>query len=310
MAEQGSVGLVGLGAMGWPMAARLHGAGFIVHGYDVRPGLAQRMADEVGGRAAATLAALGQACDVVITMLPNSAIVEQVLFGDGGLAPAMRRGGLLIEMSSGVPAQTVALGARLAERGLRIIDAPVSGGVKRAVTGELAIMAGGAGSDVDQAEPILRAMGKSILRTGALGSGQAMKALNNLVSAAGFLVGVEAMLIGSKFGLDPAVMVDVLNASSGRNNSTEAKFKQFVLSGSYGSGFALDLMVKDLGIALEVARQTQTAAPLSALCRELWASAAAVLGPGQDHTAITRFSEMLAATRLQPAERAGTGEPG
>jgi 3-hydroxyisobutyrate dehydrogenase len=125
-----------------------------------------------------------------------------------------------------------------------------------------------------------------------------MKALNNLVSAAGFLVGVEALLVGQRFGLDPATMVEVLNASTGRNNSTDRKFAQFVLSRGFDSGFGLDLMVKDLSIALQVARETGTAAPLSALCREMWAAAAATLGPGQDHTALARFSEGLAGVEL------------
>jgi len=305
MPEAMNVGLVGIGAMGWPMGARLVGAGFALHAHDARPGQAAKFAAEVGGLDAGSLAALGAACDVVITMLPNSAIVEEVLFGqDGkdGLAAHMRKGGLIIEMSSGVPSRTVAMAPRLAEYGLAIIDAPVSGGVKRAVTGELAIMAENAAADVDRAEPVLKPMAKAVVRTGALGTGQAMKALNNMVSAAGFLVGVEAMLIGSKFGLDPAVMVDVLNVSSGSTNSSQVKYKPFVLTRAFNAGFSLDLMVKDLGIAMDVARETGTAAPLSALTRELWAAGQAILGPGQDHTAITRFAEMLAHATLGEKE--------
>ena len=125
-----------------------------------------------------------------------------------------------------------------------------------------------------------------------------MKALNNLVSAGGFMIGIEALLIGQRFGLDPALMVDVLNASTGMTNSSQKKFKQFVLSRQFNSGFGLDLMVKDLGIALEVGRETTTPTPMAALVRELWASAAGLLGPGQDHTAVARFSEQLAGTTL------------
>jgi 3-hydroxyisobutyrate dehydrogenase len=140
-------------------------------------------------------------------------------------------------------------------------------------------------------------MGTTITRTGGVGSAHAMKALNNLVSAGGFLIGIEALLIGQRFGLDPALMVDVLNASTGMNNSTQKKFRQFVLSRRFDSGFGLDLMVKDLSIALGVAEDTATAAPFSRLCRELWASASAVLGPGQDHTDLARFSETLAGAQ-------------
>jgi 3-hydroxyisobutyrate dehydrogenase len=125
-----------------------------------------------------------------------------------------------------------------------------------------------------------------------------MKALNNLVSAGGFLIATEALLIGQRFGLDPALMVDVLNASTGMNNSTQKKLKQFVLSRSFDSGFGLDLMAKDLSIALEVARDTATPSPFAALCHEMWASAAALLGPGQDHTAIAQLSEKLTGTVL------------
>jgi 3-hydroxyisobutyrate dehydrogenase len=147
-------------------------------------------------------------------------------------------------------------------------------------------------------EPLLKAMGTSIHRCGAVGAGQAMKALNNLVSGAGFLIGIEALLIGQRFGLDTALMVDVLNASTGMNNSTQKKFKQFVLSRRFDSGFGLDLMVKDLTIALEVGRDTNTATPFAALCREMWASAATLLGPGQDHTALAQLSETLNGTAL------------
>lgn len=292
------IGLVGLGAMGWPMGACLVRAGYTVIGYDERLEQRDRFAANAGGVAAISLHDLGARSNVVITMLPNSAVVNDVLFGADGLAAAMGAGKILIEMSSGVPVSTRDIGERLASQGIRIVDAPVSGGVKRAVTGELAIMVGGEAIDIDAVDPILKAMGKSVLRTGVLGTGQAMKALNNLVSAAGFLVGVEALLIGRAAGLDPAVMVDVLNNSSGRNNSSEVKFKQFVLSRSFASGFSLDLMVKDLGIALQVAHETHTAAPFSALCREMWGSASAVLGPGHDHTALARFSEKLAGLTL------------
>jgi 3-hydroxyisobutyrate dehydrogenase len=126
-----------------------------------------------------------------------------------------------------------------------------------------------------------------------------MKALNNLVSAGGFLIGVEALLIGSKFGIDPDTMVDILNVSTGTNNSTQKKFKPFVLSRKFDSGFALSLMVKDLSIALDVARENGVNTPFASLCRELWASASAILGPQADHTAVALLSEALAGSRIE-----------
>jgi 3-hydroxyisobutyrate dehydrogenase len=179
-----------------------------------------------------------------------------------------------------------------------MVDAPVSGGVPRARTGELAIMYGGPAATLERVRPALSSMGTTITPVGEVGSAHAMKALNNLVSAGGFLIGVEAMLIGQQFGLDPNVIVDVLNASTGMNNSTQKKFKQFVLSRQFNSGFGLDLMVKDLGIALGIATDTGTPTPFASLCRELWASAGKTLGKGQDHTAVARLSEQLAGVEL------------
>ena len=202
--------------------------------------------------------------------------------------------------TAGAPGETRLLAARVAEAGGVMIDAPVSGGVPRAKTGELAIMVGGDDATVERVRPLLESMGTSILRTGGVGSAHAMKALNNLVSAGGFLIGIEALLIGQRFGLDPALMVDVLNASTGMNNSSQKKFKQYVLSRQFDSGFGLDLMLKDVSIALGVARDTATPAPFSALCRELSAACAAMLGPGADHTELAKLSERLAGVELAP----------
>jgi 3-hydroxyisobutyrate dehydrogenase len=291
------VGFVGIGNMGWPMAANLVRAGFGVAAADAAPGRAAAFAAEAGGRAAGTAEAAGDA-DALVTMLPTSGHVAEVI---GEVQDVLAPGCLVIEMSSGVPATTKALAAGLAGRGVALIDCPVSGGVARARTGELAIMAGGDEEQLRRAEPVLAAMSTSVHRCGGVGAGQAMKALNNLVSAGGFLIGVEALLIGQRFGLDPAVMVDVLNSATGMNNSTQKKFRQYVLSRRFDSGFGLDLMVKDLSIALEIGRDAGAATPFAALCREMWSGAASMLGPGQDHTALARFSEALAGAELTDA---------
>lgn len=297
------VGLIGIGSMGWPMAARLAQAGYAVTVYDAAPGQADRFAQEVGGQAAATCAALAAQSDIVFTMLPTSAIVEQVLSGEQGVLAGLRPGSVVVDMSSGVPAHTQRLAQAVAAAGSQMVDAPVSGGVPRARSGDLAIMFGGPAATLERVRPALSAMGTSITAVGEVGSAHAMKALNNLVSAGGFLIGVEAMLIGQQFGLDPEVIVDVLNASTGMNNSTQKKFKQFVLSRQFNSGFGLDLMVKDLGIALGIATDTGTPTPFAALCRELWAAAGKTLGKGQDHTAVARLSEQLAGVELAARKR-------
>jgi 3-hydroxyisobutyrate dehydrogenase len=293
-----AVGVIGIGRMGWPMAACLCRAGFSVMVADLDPTRVERFIAEHGGHAAVSNRDAADQADFVITVLPTSAQVADVVArGEASVLAGLRPGSVVIEMSSGHPSVTRELAQRVAELGSHMIDAPVSGGVARARSGTLAIMAGGEVTAIDRALPVLEAMG-TVLRTGGIGSGQAMKALNNLVSAAGFLIGIEALLAGKRYGLDPATMVDVLNQSSGTSNSSQRKFKQFVLSRRFDSDFGLDLMVKDVSIALDVARETATPTPFAALCRELWAAAAATLGPGQDHTAMARFSERLAGTEL------------
>ena len=299
MADKPSVGFVGVGNMGWPMAACLVRAGFTVHVNDSRREIANNFVQQIGGSAPDTLRQLAAESDVVITMLPTSAIVRHVLAtGEDTLMAGLRPGTVVIEMSSGEPTVTQELAERVRELGADLIDAPVSGGVPRAKTGELAIMAGGDGAVIDRVLPVLEAMGTSVLRTGGIGSGQAMKALNNLVSAGGFLIGIEALLIGQRFGLDPAVMVDVLNAATGMNNSTQKKFKQFVLSRKFNAGFTMGMLAKDLSIALQVGRETDTPAPLSALCKEMVASAQAMFGSDADHTEMAKLCERLVGTQL------------
>ena len=158
-------------------------------------------------------------------------------------------------------------------------------------------MVGGEPAIVEACRPLLRLFGQQIFLTGPLGSGHAMKALNNLVSAAGLLAAAEAVLIGRNFGIDATLMIDVLNASTGRNNATENKFKQFILSGDFSSGFALSLMVKDLTTAVDLGRETATNAPFSAACRDVWVQAQAALAPDADHTAVFRWLEMQAPAR-------------
>ena len=298
MRAKPTIGFVGVGSMGWPMAALLHKAGYPLQIVDASSERAQAFAKEFGGTVAASNRALAAASDIIITILPTSAIVQAVLEGPDGVLAGLRKDAVVVEMSSGVPTITRSLAEQVAAVGAHMVDAPVSGGVPRAKTGELAIMFGGSEAILERVRPVLSCMGTSITRTGDVGSAHAMKALNNLVSAGGFLIGVEALMIGKRFGLDPSAMVDVLNSSTGMNNSTQKKFKQFVLSGQYNAGFGLDLMVKDLSIALEIGRDTNTPTPFSALCREMWASCAAMLGPGQDHTAIAKLTETLAGDTL------------
>lgn len=288
-----TIAFIGLGAMGLPMARNLARAGYALRGFDIRREMADQFAGETLAMASASPAECVDGADVAITILPTSDIVEKVAFGENGIASARLKPSLLIEMTSGVPERTRAIGERLAVNGIAVIDAPVSGGVARAASGELAIMVGGDVADMDRAQPILQVMGKTITHVGDLGAGQALKALNNLVSAAGLLIAAEAVWVAKKFGLDAERVVDVLNNSSGMNNSTRTKLKPFVLSGSYASGFGLDLMVKDLNIALDLAGSLHAQTPFAQACLAQWENAARVLGPGRDHTEIAKLAASL-----------------
>jgi 3-hydroxyisobutyrate dehydrogenase len=299
MADQPTVGFIGVGNMGWPMAACLVKAGFPVLVNDSRRETALNFVQQIGGTAPDSLKQLAEGADVIVTMLPTSVIVEHVLSGgDDNIFAGLKPGTVLIDMTSGVPSHTQALAEKVKALGSAMVDAPVSGGVPRAKTGQLAIMVGGEGKDIDRVFPVLSAMGTSVLRTGGIGSGQAMKALNNLVSTGGFLIGIEALLIGQRFGLDAGVMTDVLNAATGMNNSTQKKFRQYVLSRKFDAGFTMGLLLKDLSIALQVGRETGTAAPLSALVKEMIVSAESMFGANADHTEMAKLCERLAGDEL------------
>jgi 3-hydroxyisobutyrate dehydrogenase len=293
IAPPAPIALIGLGTMGLPMGQRLLAAGFVVRGADLSAD-ARAAFSQVGGTPFARAAEASAGTSAVITMLPDGRIVREALLGANGAAAALPAGLLVIDMSSSAPTDTQALGRDLAERGIALIDAPVSGGVRRARDGTLAIMAGGPAGQIERAMPVLRAMGEKIIPTGPLGSGHAMKALNNYVSAAGLVAACEALLIGEKFGLRPETIADVLNASTGRNNSTEVKLKPFVIPRNFSAGFALALMAKDLRTAADLAAHLGVRAEGVAAAAELWSAAMRELGAGADHTEIFRYLEDVA----------------
>ena len=292
------IGFVGLGMMGAPMAERLSQAGYQLFLADAdharESALVTRLgATRLDGGSAASL-------DLLITMLPNSNIVESVLLGDGrtgGLARSLPAGATVIDMSSSEPARSRRLAETLSELRLDYLDAPVSGGVKRAIDGSLAILVGGDKDVLAGYHVVLTQMGKTIFHIGAAGTGHAAKALNNYVSAAALVATVEALHVATRFGIDPAVMTDVLNASSGRSNTTENKVKQFMLSGTFASGFALQLMNKDVKIARALADGVGYPMQLGETCSEMWDEAAQRSTPATDHTEMYR---LLAARDSEP----------
>ncbi|WP_248310328.1 NAD(P)-dependent oxidoreductase [Bosea sp. 117] len=286
------IGFVGIGNMGQPMAGHLVKAGWEVAVYDTDLAKAAAFAAAQGCAHIGSLAELGARSDVVVLMLPDGKIVRRVVLGvdEAGdhLLAGMAKGGSFIDMSSSAPVGTRELGAELAQKGYGLIDAPVSGGVKGAVAGTLAIMVGGDEALAARFDSLLSAMGRRF-HVGPLGSGHAAKVLNNYVSAAGLAAAAEALLVAQRFGIDGGVLVDVLNASTGRNNSTENKFKQYVLNSAYNSGFSLDLMVKDIQLAMEVAEACAAPTELGHSTLEIWEAAQSWTGSNADHTEFARF---------------------
>ncbi len=274
---------VGIGNMGSPMAANLVRAGFAVIAVDVDANRAAQWAAFNGARSARSLGEVAGELDAIVTMLPTGREVREVLTGPDLLSGA-QPGLVAVDMSSADPVGTRALGARLAGSNLALVDAPVSGGVPRAVAGTLAIMIGGDAERVERVRPVLAAMGDRLCEVGALGNGHAMKALNNFVAGTAFVAASEAMVVGERFGLDPGVMMDVMNASTGRCFNTEMVMKQHVVSGEFASGFALGLLAKDVGIADSLAGAMHHSAPLAALVAKLLAEAREAIGATVDHT--------------------------
>jgi 3-hydroxyisobutyrate dehydrogenase len=260
---------------------------------DANPAAVARLAGRVECEVPASLPELARSVPLVITMLPDGNVVKEVLLGPSGMAQGLAAGSVVIDMSSSRPAGTRELSATLAAAGITLIDAPVSGGVRKAVEGTLAIMAGGEAAAIERCQPVLSAMGK-VFPTGGSGTGHAMKALNNYLSAVALAATAEAVLAGERFGIDPRVMIEILNSSTGRNTATEQKFPAHVLPRTFNSGFALALMTKDLAIALELAREVGTPAQLLNDCAQLYEQALGQLGSAADNTDVVRYLESQA----------------
>jgi 3-hydroxyisobutyrate dehydrogenase len=283
-AAPATVGFIGLGNMGVPMVTNLVAAGHPVVASDLSPDARERAA-AAGATAVVTAREVAARSGVVILMLPDSNVVQAVV---GDIAGSLAPGSLVIDMSSSEPLRTRALAAQLAETDIRLVDAPVSGGVSGAVKGSLTIMVGGEPADVDEAAAVLAPMGR-VVRAGGIGAGHAIKALNNLLSATHLWITAEAMEVGERFGLDPATMLEVFNSSSGRSGSTENKFPNFILPGTYDSGFGLRLMLKDMRIAVQLGEQVGMPSVLGSDAVGLWAKAAEGLDPAADHTRIAEW---------------------
>ena len=278
------VAFIGVGNMGKPMAANVARGGHEVFLYDADPSRASAVAAEIG---AAPLRHLREAAvaKVIVTMLPDGHVVRAVTLGDGGIASAAPPGTIVIDMSSSQPMITRSTGAALKLRDIALIDAPVSGGVAKAATGTLTIMIGSDNaSALAEAKPVLSCMGTTFFEVGGLGAGHAAKALNNVVAAANYAVLAEAMLTAERYGIEPGMFVDIVSASTGQSFLSSVVMKNFVLTKTFDTGFAVGLLAKDAAIAAELCTELGFDAPHIELASRRWAQARDALGAGEDNS--------------------------
>lgn len=293
-----TIGFIGLGNMGAPMAGRLLDAGYSLVLHDAREAAAGSLRAR-GAAWATTPAEVAAAAQTVITILPTSREVRQVLTGPKGLLDALRPGSLLLEMTSADPSVTRELAAEVAARGSALIDAPVSGGVRGATEGTLAIMVGGDPALLERARPVLARMGKNIFHAGPVGAGHAIKLVNNMCSGGILALTIEAVAVAARSGVDPARAVEIIQASSGRSNASDYKFPRFILTGGFDAGFAIRLMMKDLDGYGRLAQEAGVPSPVARAAAEIYRLAMARGMGEQDHTAIARLIEEWAGVSLR-----------
>jgi len=297
-ASDTKIAFVGLGLMGIPMAKNLLKAGYQIAGFDLNPEVAAKFLDDKGFQFVSSPVQAIQDANLTILMLPDSTIVDALLWGSNGsagIATELRKNSYLIDMSSSSPISSKENNQKLEKLAIKFVDAPVSGGVKKAMDGSLAIIVGGKKEYFGEIHPLLECMGKSIVHVGDAGAAHAVKALNNYVSAAGLIAASEALNAANKFGLDPHVVNQVFNASTGRNNTTENKVENFMLNDAFNSGFSLALMRKDVQIALNFIENMNCYASLAKQCVLTAKEADEKLGKGADHTSM--FDYVRSAAR-------------
>lgn len=283
------IAFLGLGAIGEPMASHLAHEPFVLTVWNRSADKAREFGAKYGVRVAATAAEAVVGADVVISCVPSSREVEELVIG--GVAQAMREGSILVDCTSGDPSTSRRVAESLAPRRIAFVDAPVSGGVKGAIAGTLTIMCGGAESDIDRVRPVLEAFGKKIIRCGDIGAGDAVKAMNQALLAIHIWSAGEALAVLSKLGVDTQVALDVINGSSGRSNSSENLFPERVMTRAFPRTFKLALLDKDVRIAAGIAEENGIEAPLMELTTRLFAEARKILGEEADHVEAVRVIE-------------------
>ncbi len=300
-----SVGFIGLGVMGLPMAMNLSKAGYSVTVYDKDPGAADRAAGAIAGvTVARSPADVARLSEIVVTMLPSGIPVQEVALGEEGLIHGFAEGALLLDTSSSQPWLTMETAKALAARGVAMVDAPVSGAEIGAQTGQLVFMVGGETAAVERVQPLFDVMGKQTFHLGGVGAGHTMKCINNMVTAMTFMATSEGLALGKKLGLDPNVMTDVLNVSTGGSWISQTQIRQRITSRLFDDAFKLELMVKDIGIALGLADDRSFPMPLCGTGLQLWRAAARHAGEGASISDMVHWVEDMTGTAIT----AGSGQ--
>jgi 3-hydroxyisobutyrate dehydrogenase len=288
------IGFIGTGTMGQPMLANLVKKGFDVTAFDIVPA-ALDAAARLGAARAGSIREAAADCDLVITILPSSGNIEEAYLGTGGIIEAAVAGRLCVDMSTIDPGTSQRVAARLKERGIRFLDAPVSGGVGGATAGTLAIMVGGDAGDLEEARPALAAMGSNIIHVGPVGAGEVAKLCNNLISGTAVIAVAEAFRIGEAFGVDPQILTNVIAKSSGATwvmehmHPVPGIVESAASSRQYAPGFMTDLMAKDLGLAVGAAREKRVPAVVAAAAHQLYRMASAHGLGRKDFSSVYQF---------------------
>jgi 3-hydroxyisobutyrate dehydrogenase len=278
------VAFIGVGNMGMPMAANIAKAEHEVLVHDADAGRAAQVAAQIGARTLGQMREIA-AVELVVTMLPDGKVVRSVALGEDGIAAFAKPGTIVVDMSSSQPLITRETGAELAAKQITLVDAPVSGGVERAIKGTLTIMIGGDDPGaIEKAKVILSCMGNTFFEVGKLGSGHAAKALNNVVAASNFGVLADAMLVAETYGIDPATLVNIISTSTGQSFISSVVMKQFVVPQTYNSGFKIGLLSKDATIAAELSTELGCVTPFMQLAQQRWEWARDLLGVDEDHS--------------------------
>jgi 3-hydroxyisobutyrate dehydrogenase len=288
------IGFIGTGTMGQPMLANLVKKGFSVTAFDL-VSAALEAAVRLGVERAASAGEAAANCELVITMLPSSANVEAVYLGSGGIAENAAQGRLCVDMSTIDPGTSQRVAARLKERGIRFLDAPVSGGVGGATAGRLAIMVGGDAVDLAEARPALAAMGSNIIHVGGVGAGEVAKLCNNLISGSALIAVAEAFRIGEAFGVDPQILTSVIAKSSGATwvmehmHPVPGIVDSAASSRQYSPGFMTDLMAKDLALAVNAAREKRVPVVVAPAAQQLYRLASSHGLGREDFSSVYKF---------------------